>query len=231
MGGLEETIDAVRKAVREALSSAADPDSLEKAKTRFLGRKGEVRSLMQQLGALPTEEVRLRILHAGVGAITEGDVLLAQASSAIVIGFGVIAEDRARRLADQVGVEIRVYRIIYEVTADVKRALEGLLAPEERVESRGQATVREVFNISRVGTVAGCMVTDGQIVRSHLIRVVRDGRIIRDQAQMQSLRRFKDDAREVRAGLECGIKIAGFDDLKPGDVIEAYEIVELARSL
>jgi len=193
--------------------------------------QGSVDVVRQQLSELPTEEVRLRILHAAVGAITEGDVLLAQASSAIVIGFGVIAEDRARRLADQVGVEIRLYRLIYEVTADVKRALEGLLAPEERVELRGQATVREVFNISRMGTVAGCMVTDGQIVRSHLVKVVRDGRIIRDQARMESLRRFKDDAREVRAGLECGIKIAGFDDVKPGDVIEAYEIVELARSL
>jgi len=193
--------------------------------------QGSVDVLRQQLGELPTEEVRLRILHAGVGAITEGDVLLAQASSAIVIGFGIVAEDRARRLADQVGVEIRLYRIIYEVTDDVKRALEGLLAPEERVELRGQATVREVFNISRVGTVAGCMVTDGQMVRSHLVRVVRDGRIVRDQAQIQSSRHFKDDAREVRAGLECGIKIAGFDDLKPGDVIEDYEVIELARSL
>ena len=158
-------------------------------------------------------------------------MVLAQASSAIIIGFGVIADDHARRKADQVGVDIRLYRIIYDVTDEIKKALAGLLAPEIKVERRGQASIREIFNITRVGTVAGCYVTDGMMVRNLKLRVVRDGVIVRDNAEFDSLKRFKDDVREVRAGMECGIKVAGFDDLKPGDVLEAYEVLELARTL
>ena len=193
--------------------------------------QGSVDVIQQQLGDLPSDDVRLRILHAGVGAITEGDVVLAQASSAVVVGFGIVAEDRARQLADNLGVQIRLYQVIYELMEDVRKALEGMLAPEERIETRGRAEVREIFNISRVGTIAGCMVSDGSLARNFRVRVVRDGRIIRDNAEIGSLKRFKDDAREVRTGFECGIKVAGFDDVKPGDVIEAYEVVEHARSL
>ena len=193
--------------------------------------QGSMDVLKNQLAELPNDEVRLRILHAGVGAVTEGDVVLAQASSAIIIGFGVIADDHARRKADQVGVDIRLYRIIYDVTDDIKKALAGLLAPELKIERRGQASIREIFNITRVGTVAGCYVTDGTMVRNLKLRVVRDGVIVRDNAAFDSLKRFKDDVREVRAGMECGIKVAGFDDLKPGDVLEAYEVLELARTL
>ena len=193
--------------------------------------QGSVDVIQQQLRELPTDDVRLRMLHAGVGAITEGDVVLAQASSAVVVGFGVVADDRARHLADNLAVQIRLYQVIYELMEDVRKALEGMLAPEQRIETRGRAEIREIFNISRVGTIAGCMVSNGSIVRNFRVRVVRDGRIIRDNAEIGSLKRFKDDAREVRAGFECGIKIAGFDDVKPGDVIEAFEVVEHARSL
>ncbi|HUW82862.1 MAG TPA: translation initiation factor IF-2 [Phycisphaerae bacterium] len=193
--------------------------------------QGSVDVIRQQLGDLPSEDVRLRILHVGVGAITEGDVVLAQASSAVVVGFGVVAEDRARQLADNLGVQIRLYQVIYELMEDVRQALEGMLAPEQRIETRGRAEVREIFNISRVGTIAGCMVSDGLVARNFRVRIVRDGRIVRDNAEIGSLKRFKDDAREVRTGFECGIKVAGFDDVKPGDVIEAYEVVEHARSL
>lgn len=193
--------------------------------------QGSVDALKSKLSEFPAGKARLIILHAAVGAVTEADVRLAQASDAIIIGFHVVAEDRARQLAEQVGVEIRVYRIIYEVTQDVHKALEGLLAPMKREEARGVAEVRKVFNVSRIGTVAGCYVSDGVIARAHRVRLVRDGRIVLDAAPLASLKRVKDDVREVKAGLECGIKIQDFDDVKPGDRIEAFEVIEVAQQL
>jgi len=193
--------------------------------------QGSVDALCAKLKSFPADKARVNILHAAVGAISEADVALAQASRAVAIGFHVVAEDHARRLADQAGVEIRLYRVIYEVEDDVRKALEGLLAPEERAEARGKAEVRQVFNISRGGTVAGCLVADGIVARNHRVRLVRDGRIVVEDAAIGSLRRFKDDVREVRAGLECGIKIEAYDDLKPGDVIEAFEKIEVAQRL
>ncbi|MBK8914155.1 MAG: translation initiation factor IF-2 [Phycisphaerales bacterium] len=193
--------------------------------------QGSVDALKQKAAEFPADKVRLNLLHTGVGAISEADVRLAQASDAIVIGFTVVADDRARQLAEQVGVEIRTYRIIYEVLADIQKALEGLLEPIRREETRGKAEVRNIFNVSRVGTIAGCFVSDGSITRTSKVRLVRDGRIILERGSLQSLKRFKDDAREVRSGLECGMKIQDFDDVKPGDVIEAYEVVETAQSL
>jgi len=193
--------------------------------------QGSVDALRGKLESFPADKARVNILHAAVGAISEADVALAQASQAVVIGFHVVAEDHARRLADQVGVEIRSYRVIYEVEGDVRKALEGLLPPEEHAEARGKAEVRQVFNISRGGTVAGCLVADGIVARNHRVRLVRDGRIVVEDAAIGSLRRFKDDVREVRAGLECGIKIEAYDDLKPGDVIEAFEKIEVAQRL
>ncbi|MFQ5806842.1 MAG: translation initiation factor IF-2, partial [Phycisphaerae bacterium] len=183
------------------------------------------------LGEFPSDKARLRILHAGVGAISEADVELARASGAWLIGFNVVADDRARQLAEQYGIELRLYRVIYDVTDDLHKALQGLLEPEEKEESRGKVEVRQVFNISRVGRVAGCLVTDGVIGRNHKVRLIRDGRIMLEGRAIASLKRYKDDAREVRAGLECGIRIEGYDDVKPGDVIEAYEIVEVAQHL
>ena len=193
--------------------------------------QGSVESLVAKLREFPSEKARLNILQAAVGAITEADVVLAQASKAVIIGLHIVAEDRARQLADQVGVEIRLYRIIYEVLDDVEKALEGLLEPERHQETRGKVEVREVFNISRIGTVAGCYVLDGVVGRNHHVRLIRDGRIVVDDAALNSLKRFKDDAKEVRAGFECGIKIEGYDDIKPGDIIEAFEIVEVAQKL
>jgi translation initiation factor IF-2 len=193
--------------------------------------QGSVEVLRKSLGDFPAEKARLNILHAGVGAVSEADVQLAKASGAIIIGFHVVAEERARQLAEQLGVEIRQYRVIYELLDDLHKALAGLLAPLEKEVIRGAAEVRQVFSVSRVGAIAGCYVTDGVVNRAHRVRLVRDGRVVAQGRPIVSLKRFKDDAREVRAGLECGIKIQDFDDLKPGDVIQAYEIVEVAQDL
>jgi len=167
-------------------------------------------------------------------------VVLAMASKAMIVGFNVSAEPGAQKLAETSGVEIRLYRIIYEVIDDIRKALEGLLAPDVTEEVRGKAEIREIFHVSRVGTIAGCFVTDGVIARSNNVRVLRDGKIILPTAEdvkhkrhrtIASLKRFKDDAREVRHGMECGIRIEGFDDVKPGDIIECYEVIEQARKL
>lgn len=192
--------------------------------------QGSVDVLRKSLSEFPADKARLVVLHAGVGVITEADVALAQASKAIIFGFHVVAEDRARQLADQVGVEIRVYRVIYEMLDDVHKALAGLLAPLSKQETRGAAEVRQIFN-TKYGVIAGCAVKSGTVARSHKVRLLRDGRIVLDNGSLESLKRFKDDAREVRAGLECGMKLANFDDIKPGDVIETFEVVEIAQDL
>ncbi|MBX3397089.1 MAG: translation initiation factor IF-2 [Phycisphaerae bacterium] len=192
---------------------------------------GSVDALRQELSSFPSDEVKLTILHAGVGTVTDSDISLAQASGAIIIAFHVVPDPATQRKADTVGVEIRPYRIIYEAKDDIKKALEGLLEPEEKVESRGRAEVREVFNITKVGKAAGCFVREGSLHRHHRVRVVRDGVVVKDNGTLDSLRRFKDDAKEVKAGFECGLKIAGFDDVKPGDIIESFEIVKVARTL
>jgi len=193
--------------------------------------QGSVDVLRNALAEFPAEKARLHILHSGVGAISEADVALARASEAIIIGFYVVAEDRARQLAEQSGVEIRVYRVIYEILGDLHKALQGLLAPLKHEETRATLEVRQVFKITRFGAVAGCIVTDGVANRSHRVRLVRDGRIVVEGNAIGSLRRFKDDVREVRAGFECGLKIESFDDVKPGDIVHLYEIVEVAQEL
>ncbi|MHC4717603.1 MAG: EF-Tu/IF-2/RF-3 family GTPase [Planctomycetota bacterium] len=174
-----------------------------------------------------TDDVKVEVLHSGVGGITEADVLLAEASKAIILGFRVVPDTRARVLAEKQGVEIRQYNVIYQLLEDLEQAVKGMLAPEIAEEVTGRMEVRQIFKISRVGTVAGCIVTDGVIARSHLIRIVRDSVVVEDQRQIESLRREKDDVREVRAGLECGLKVSGFDDIKVGDVFEAYQMVEV----
>ena len=178
--------------------------------------QGSVEVLRKSLNDFPDDKAKLTVLHAAVGAITEADVNLAKASEALVIGFHVVADDRARQLADQVGVEIRLYRVIYEILDDVQKALVGLLEPEQKEEIRGAADVRQIFHVSKVGTIAGCLVTDGTIHRNHRARLIRDGRVVVEGKGLDSLKRFKDDAREVRAGLECGIKLQDFNDVKPG---------------
>jgi translation initiation factor IF-2 len=193
--------------------------------------QGSVDVIKNELEKIATSEVKTRVLHAAVGGITDSDVLLADASKAIIIGFNVIPSGKARNLAESKGVEIRSYQVIYEIMDDVRKAAEGLLAPELRQEILGHAEVRRVFKVSKVGTIAGCYVTDGTIERNALIRVTRNGVVIENDRVLEQLKRFKDDAKEVKAGMECGMKIAGYDDIKEGDILECYKKVEVKRSL
>jgi translation initiation factor IF-2 len=192
---------------------------------------GSVETLRDTLKKIGNAEVSLSVLHAGVGGITENDVLLADASKAIVIGFHVAAPAVVRDIAEQRGIEIRTYRIIYDLVDDMKSALEGMLAPEVREDQLGQAEVREVFKISKLGMVAGCLVTQGAIQRGGKMRVIRDGVVVTEGRGVDSLRRVKDEAREVRVGTECGIRITGFEDVKNGDILECYSAVEVKRTL
>jgi len=170
------------------------------------------------------------VLLKAVGGISESDIVLADASQAIVIGFRVAPEDRAVTLADEKKIEIRRYDIIYQVTDDIKKAVEGMLVPEVKEVHLGRAVVRQVFKISKVGAVAGCFVTQGSIERSAKVRLIREGREIYKGA-IEALKRFKDDVKEVPQNFECGIKIGNFDDVKVGDVIEAYRIDVIRRTL
>jgi translation initiation factor IF-2 len=158
-------------------------------------------------------------------------VVLADASKAVIVGFNVIAVGRARATAEAKGVEIRTYDVIYNITDDMKKAAVGLLTPELRQQVLGHADVRKVFKVTKVGTIAGCYVTDGAIERNALIRVTRQGIVIEKDRVLEQLKRFKDDAKEVKAGMECGMKIVGYDDIKEGDVLECYKNVEVKRTL
>mgnify|MGYP000005734297 CR=1 FL=1 len=191
---------------------------------------GSVEALSDSLLKLSTPEVQVAIIHRGVGQISESDVLLASASDAIVLGFQVRPSQAAKRIAENEEIEIRLYSIIYDAINEVKDAMEGMLAPAVEEVIVGNAEVREVFKISKVGTIAGCMVTDGSIKRSNPIRIIRDG-IVVYAGKLHSLKRFKDDASEVKSGFDCGIRIDGFDDMQAGDVIESYENRETKRTL
>jgi len=191
---------------------------------------GSVEALSDSLLKLSTPEVQVSIIHRGVGQISESDVLLASASDAIVIGFQVRPSQAAKRIAENEEIEIRLYSIIYDAINEVRDAMEGMLAPQVEEVIVGNAEVREVFKISKVGTILGCMVTDGTIKRSNPIRLIRDG-IVVYQGKLSSLKRFKDDVSEVRSGFDCGIGIEGFNDMKVGDVIESYENREVKRTL
>ena len=191
---------------------------------------GPAEALADALAQLSTSEVSVEVIHRGVGAITESDILLARASGAIIIGFHVRPDNNARSAAEREGVELKLYKIIYEAVEDVKAALEGMLRPEEREVVLGEAEVRELFKISRVGVIAGCSVRSGVINRQGRVRVIRNGVEVYE-GTLVSLRRFKDDVREVREGFECGIGIENFNDLKVGDVIECYTKEQVARTL
>jgi translation initiation factor IF-2 len=193
--------------------------------------QGSVDVLKKYLSELSTSEVRLNILQALPGGITEGDVLLAEASNAIIIGFDVVADEHAKAVAEAEGVDIRLYNIIYRITEDLRKSMAGLLEPEEQERALGRATVRATFKVSRVGTVAGCYVTSGVAAKHGKARLIRNNIVIRDSVAVESLKHFKDDAREVKAGLECGVKLAGFDDIKVDDILDFYEIVKVARTL
>ncbi len=199
--------------------------------------RGSVEAIRKELEKLHHEEVRLRVLHAGLGAINESDIMLALISpqDTLVVGFNVVPDDAARSLADARGLQIREYKIIYNLVDDVKAALEGRLKPIEEVVHLGRAVVRQTFKVGKVGTIAGCYVTSGVIERSARVRVIRGGVVVFPPADkvvgLDSLKRFKDDAREVREGFECGMKITGFDDVKVDDVIEAFKIEVRQRTL
>ncbi|GGE25024.1 translation initiation factor IF-2 [Psychroflexus planctonicus] len=191
---------------------------------------GSVEALSDSLQKLSTEEIQVKIIHKGVGAITESDVLLASASDAVIIGFNVRPAGAARQLADKEEIDIRMYSIIYDAINDIKDAMEGMLSPELKEEITGNAEIRETFKISKVGTIAGCMVTSGKIYRNSNIRIIRDG-IVVHSGTLSTLKRFKDDVREVAKGYDCGMQIKNYNDIKEGDIIEAYQEVEVKKKL
>jgi translation initiation factor IF-2 len=197
---------------------------------------GSVEALSDSLEKLSVESIKVIILHKAVGQIIESDILLASASDAIVIGFQVRPSPAARALAEKEGVEIKTYSIIYEAIEEIKMAMEGMLEPTKEEKIIGQVEVREVFKITKVGTVAGGMVIDGKISRNSPIRVIRNGIVVYPNkegglAELQSLKRFKEDVKEVKENLECGLAIKNFNDIKVGDIIEAVEITEVKQKL
>ena len=192
--------------------------------------QGSYEGLAYALGKLSTDEVRVNILHTGLGAITESDVNLALASKAVIIGFNARADNAARKLAQASGVDIRYYNIIYEAVDEVKAAMSGMLSPDKKENVLGLVEIRQVYRISRIGSVAGCYVLEGLVRRSSQIRLLRDSVVIHT-GELDSLKRFKDDVREVKNGFECGLSLKGYDEIQVGDQLEAFETVEVARTL
>ncbi|MDE6528976.1 MAG: translation initiation factor IF-2, partial [Muribaculaceae bacterium] len=217
------TLDDIAR--RQALGSFQELNIIVKGDV-----DGSIEALSDSLIKLSTPEVQVNVLHKAVGEISESDVTLAAASDAIIIGFQVRPSQAARRDAEREGVEIRLYSVIYQAIEEVKDAMAGMLAPEVREEITGTAEVLETFKISKVGTIAGAIVREGKIKRSNKVRLIREG-IVRYTGELGSLKRFKDDAKEVVAGLDCGLSIHGYNDIQAGDIIEGFEEVEVARAL
>jgi translation initiation factor IF-2 len=192
--------------------------------------QGSVEAITDALTKLSTDEVQVKIVGTGVGGITSSDVNLAMASNAIMIGFNVRADASAKRLVDEEEIDLRYYSVIYDLIDEIKNAMEGMLAPEFKEEIIGLAEVRDVFRSPKLGAIAGCMVVDGLVKRNNPIRVLRDNVVIY-QGELESLRRFKDDVNEVKQGMECGIGVKNYNDVKVGDQIEVYERVEVKRQL
>ena len=192
--------------------------------------QGSAEAIAQALEKLNTDEVAARILMSGVGGITESDISLAATSNAAIIGFNVRANKQAREAADQDGIEIRYYNVIYDLVDDIKQAMSGLLAPEQRETFLGNAEILQIFKVSKVGSVAGCRVTEGTVERGAKVRLIRDNVVIHE-GELSQLKRFKDDANQVVAGQECGMAFANYQDMREGDVIECYRVEEIARTL
>jgi len=192
--------------------------------------QGSIEAIVGALEKLSTDEVAARVIFAGVGGITESDITLAEASNAAVIGFNVRAHKEAREAAEQAGIEIRYYDIIYNLVDDVKKAMSGLLAPTLRETMLGNAVILEIFKVSKIGNVAGCRVTDGTVERGANVRLIRDSVVVH-QGRLSQLKRFKDDAREVVAGQECGMAFENYQDMKVGDIIECYRVETVQRTL
>ena len=218
-GSLEQMMNQLRTAGRKEFPLVIKADV-----------QGSVEAIVGALEKLSTNEVAARVLFSGVGAITESDVTLAEASSAVIIGFNVRAHKEAREAAEQAGIEIRYYDIIYSLVDDVKKAMSGMLAPTLRETMLGNATILEIFKVSKVGNIAGCRVTDGTVERGANVRLIRDNVVVH-QGKLSQLKRFKDDAREVLAGQECGMAFENYQDMKVGDVIECYRVESVQRTL
>ena len=200
--------------------------------------QGSVETLVATVTNSNTDEVKVRVIHSGVGPINESDVQLAMATMSkptdnrvSIIGFHVVPEEAARVLAEQNRVEIKLYKVIYEIFDDLKKALSGMLEPEVREKMHGHAEIRQVFKVSKIGNIAGCFCTDGHIQRGSKIRLIRNGSVITEDIAIETLKRLKDDVKEVKSGLECGIKLSGYDDIKVGDVLEAYIRETFQRTL
>jgi translation initiation factor IF-2 len=190
--------------------------------------QGSIEALQDALQKMDQSEVRINVIHSAVGAISESDITLADASDAIVIGFNVRPQPKAKALAEEDGVDVRLYRVIYQAIEDINAARVGMLAPEFREQDTALVEIRELFKVPKAGTVAGCYVSEGEISREDKVRIVRDGTVVHD-GSIHSLRRFKDDVKSVKQGYECGIGIEGYNDIKQGDMIEGYQVIEVAR--
>jgi translation initiation factor IF-2 len=227
----EEGLQATRKVSLDNLFDTISESEIQELNVVIKGDvQGSVEVLRETLKSLGTEKVKINVLQGSVGAITTNDVMLASASNAIIIGFAVRPERTARELAETEQVDIRLYTVIYDLVDDVKKAMVGLLEPEYQEEELGHAEVREIFKVPKIGAIAGSHVIDGVITRSAKVRLLRDHVVIYE-GELASLRRFKDDAAEVREGFDCGIGLAKYQDIKEGDIIEAYKMVEIAPEL
>jgi translation initiation factor IF-2 len=218
-GSLEQMMSQLKSAGRKDLALIVKADV-----------QGSLEAIVGAIDKLATEEVGARVIHSGVGGITESDVTLAEASGVPIIGFNVRAHKEAREAAERAGIEIRYYNIIYDLVDDVKKAMSGLLAPKVRETTLGNATILEIFKVSKVGNVAGCRVTNGVVERGANVRLIRDSVVVHE-GKLSQLKRFKDDAREVVAGQECGMAFENYQDMKAGDVIECYRVETVQRSL
>jgi translation initiation factor IF-2 len=192
--------------------------------------QGSVEAIRQSLEQLSNDEVHVKVIHGGVGGIGEGDVMLASASNAIIIGFNVRPDPIGKRLAEKENVDLRLYRVIYNIIDDVKKAMEGMLAPEYREIVNGRAEIRMVYKVPKAGNIAGCYVVEGKIIRNSDIRLIREN-IVVHEGKIESLKRFKDDAREVLEGFECGVGLEKYNDIKEGDIIEAFSMEEIKRNV
>jgi translation initiation factor IF-2 len=229
---MKEIVQQRQQAAKlDALFSGMGADKVESLNVVLKADvRGSLEALIGSLQKLGTSEVKVNVVSSGVGGITETDVTLALASSAVVFGFNVRADNAAKRIVENSGIDMRYYSVIYDLLDDVKQAMAGLLAPELREEITGIAEVRDVFNSPKFGQIAGCMVTDGTVYRNKKIRVLRDNVVVYE-GELESLRRYKDDVQEVRNGMECGIGVKNYQDVRPGDQIEVFDVREIARTL
>ncbi|MCW2822537.1 MAG: hypothetical protein JWR64_2332, partial [Marmoricola sp.] len=221
----------VRRSLEDFMASMEKGESQELNLILKGDVSGSVEALEDSLAKIDVgDEVSLRVIDRGVGAITETNVDLAAASDAIIIGFNVRPQGKATEMAEREGVEIRYYSVIYNAIEEIEAALKGMLKPEYEEQTLGQAEIRAIFRSSKIGNIAGCMVTSGLIRRNAKVRLLRDGAVVADNLDLASLKREKDDASEVREGFECGLVLRGFNDIKEGDVVEAFEMKEIPRA-